>query len=383
MFGSGKLDVALLYDDNLDSSDGVAQYVKTVGAWLTQKGHRVTYLVGQSELETWAGGKVYSLSKNLPVAWGGNRLSVSLLPKLKTIKRLFKDKKFDIVHVQFPYSPFMAQLVINALDSQTALVATSHVYPAHKVAEIGSSLLKRVYGKSLHRIDCLLSVSPAAQSYAQTAFKKPSAVLSNVINLAIFKQAKPKSNQKDHIVFVGRLVMRKGPLQLLKAFQILSQEKPQVHLTIAGDGPLKAKLVKFVKSHGLSHRVTFLGYIHENDKPKLLASANIACFPSLYGESFGIVLIEAMAAGSGVVIGGDNKGYQSVLGAQPLLLIEPKDTKNFANRLKLLLEDQGLAKQLHMWQIQEVARYDISVVGPKLIEIYRQAIAKRTKTRHN
>src|SRR3990167_7773407 len=125
---SGKLDVALLYDDSLDNNDGVTQYIKTLGAWLTKQGHQVTYLVGESKVNTWAGAEVYSLSKNLKVSWGGNRLSMSLIPKLKTIKRVLKDKHFDVVHVQFPYSPFMAQLVIKASLPRVATVATVHVY---------------------------------------------------------------------------------------------------------------------------------------------------------------------------------------------------------------------------------------------------------------
>ncbi|KKU19809.1 MAG: Phosphatidyl-myo-inositol alpha-mannosyltransferase [Candidatus Saccharibacteria bacterium GW2011_GWA2_46_10] len=384
MSASGKLDVALLYDDSLDTTDGVAQYVKTIGTWLSQNGHRVTYLVGESNLNSWSGGKVYSLSKNLKVRWSGNRLSMALLPRLKTIKRLFKEQNFDVVHVQFPYSPFMAQLVISAIGPQTALVGTVHVYPAHRLASAGSKLLKTIYGKSLHRLDDLLSVSSAAQAYAQSAFKKQSKILPNTIDLASYKKATSKlGNKTKHIVFLGRLVRRKGPLQLLKAFALLSQDDSRVHLTIAGDGPLRSKLEKFVKAHGLENKVSFLGFINEADKPRLLAEAQVACFPSLYGESFGIVLIEAMAAGSGVVLGGYNQGYRSVLGARSELLINPKDTKNFAKRLQLLLEDEDLAKQLHEWQSQEIAKYDVSTVGPRLLDIYRQAIAKRTKKRHN
>src|SRR3989338_6950544 len=106
---SGKLSVAFLYDDSLDRPDGVSQYVRTLGAWLAKGGHKVTYLVGQSKLPSYAGGKVYSLSKNLPVSWGGSRLSISVFPKLKAIKKILDQEDFDVIHVQFPYSPFMAK----------------------------------------------------------------------------------------------------------------------------------------------------------------------------------------------------------------------------------------------------------------------------------
>jgi phosphatidylinositol alpha-mannosyltransferase len=133
----------------------------------------------------------------------------------------------------------------------------------------------------------------------------------------------------------------------------------------------------------LGSRIEFLGYIKEDEKAKLLNSAAIACFPSLYGESFGIVLIEAMAAGSGVVLGGNNPGYISVLEARPKLLVNPKNASEFADRLGELLANNTLAKQLHEWQNKTVKQYDIEVVGPQILEVYNQAIARLSKKRHN
>jgi phosphatidylinositol alpha-mannosyltransferase len=182
---------------------------------------------------------------------------------------------------------------------------------------------------------------------------------------------------------LGRLVRRKGCLELLKAFGLLTSLVPEVRLTIAGDGPQRASLERYAREHGLGEKVEFSGFIKEADKPELLAGADIACFPSLYGESFGIVLIEAMAAGSGVVIGGDNPGYRSVLGEHEILLIDPTDSQSFASRLAELLQDKVLAARLHKWQSGQIKKYDVATVGPKLESVYRQAIAKRAETRHN
>src|SRR5581483_312331 len=99
------------------------------------------------------------------------------------------------------------------------------------------------------------------------------------------------------IVFLGRLVERKGVKYLIKAFNLLERNLPDAHLVIAGDGPQRPALEALVKEYNLQAKVSFLGYIEEEDKPSILASAAVACFPSLYGESFGIVLAEAMAAG--------------------------------------------------------------------------------------
>ena len=375
------LSVGFLYDDNLDSTDGVAQYVKTLGAWLSANGHNVTYLAGESKSTSWGGGQVYSLSRNLKMAWGGNRLSISLLPRLEQIKKVIKENQFDIAHVQVPYSPFMAQQVIKRLKSDTTVVGTFHIFPANFVTVFGSKLLRLVYGKSFGRFDSFISVSTAAQAYAKTAFGADSVVVPNTVDLKKFSSTQqPAAN---HIVFLGRLVKRKGAGELLKAFALLNRHNRQAYLTIAGEGPERKNLENFIKRHDLADRVKLAGYISEADKPKLLSSASVACFPSLYGESFGIVLIEAMAAGAGVVIGGHNAGYQSVLGAQPGLLFNPKDSAGLAELLNRLLSDKKLAGKLHSWQQAAVGQYDVAVVGGQLVDLYRQAIVKHQQKRHN
>lgn len=373
-----KYSIGFLYDDSLDTSDGVAQYVKTIGAWLSANGHQVTYLVGESKLKTWAGGDVYSLSKNLNISWGGNRLSTPFAPKLKLIKRIIKKKEFDVVHVQVPYSPLMAQIVINCLEPQTALVGTVHIFPSHAVTTFGSKIMRVIYGKSLKRFDAMLSVSKAAQQYAKDSFKIQTTVVPNTIDISKFETSHSqiyRTSQK--IAFLGRLVERKGCEELLQAFEILKRRLPEVTLEIAGNGPLRKKLEKIAIDKGLGDSVKFLGYIDEKDKPTFLASAAIACFPALGGESFGIVLIEAMAAGSGVVLGGNNPGYVSVLGEDSKVLVDPRDSSAFALVLEKFLTDKDLFKKTHEYQHSQVMQYDVNLVGNQLMQTYEDAIASR------
>lgn len=379
---SGKLSVGLVFDDSLDSSDGVAQYVKTLGAWLSGQGHDVTYIVGQSTAKSWSGAKVISASVNLRIRWGGNRLSMPVWPNRRLIKRLIAEKNFDLLHIQVPYSPLMSQYLINRAPVKTAVIGSFHVYPANPRAVRGSKLLKAVYRRSLKRFDKMLAVSPAAAEFAQDGFGLKTDISPNVIDLGRFKNSTKKGDGR-RIVFLGRLVERKGCLELLKAFSRLAERMSDVELVIGGDGPLRSRLESFVSEHGLDERVSFLGYIDEASKPGLLGGADIACFPSLYGESFGIVLIEAMAAGAGIVLGGDNPGYRTVLDGQPLALIDPKDTAAFAERLELLLLNKSDAAKLHAWQRQTVKQYDINLVGPRLVQIYRQRIAERSKKGNN
>jgi phosphatidylinositol alpha-mannosyltransferase len=127
--------------------------------------------------------------------------------------------------------------------------------------------------------------------------------------------------------------------------------------------------------------VEFEGFISEADKPGYLGSANIAIFPSTGGESFGIVLIEAMAANSGIVVGGDNPGYRSVIGRWPDTLIDVKHPTIFAGQLAKLIADADLRKQIHQQQQTEVVKYDVRTVGPALLNLYATPLPTETEVR--
>lgn len=378
-----RLKIGFVFDDSLDSSDGVAQYLKTLGKWFSLQGHEVRYLVGETKAKEWSGGKIYSLVRNQKVIFNGNRLSIPLLAKRSRIKRVLASENFDVLHVQMPHSPFMAQRVVNAASSSTAVIGTFHILPSGRLSSWGSRLLRLMYGRGLARFDKVLSVSEPAAKFAKVAFGLYTEVLPNVVDVQRFKAGYPDASTKSakkRIVFLGRLVERKGSMELLKAY---AKADLGIELVIAGDGPLRGKLEAFVASHNLRNKVRFLGFIDEQDKPKLLNSATIACFPALYGESFGIVLTEAMAAGAGVVLGGNNPGYSSVLDNKPELLVDPRNTTEFAAKLRRLLSDSELTSQLHDWQVERVKRYDVNLVGKQLITEYGAVLAKRQDTGHN
>jgi phosphatidylinositol alpha-mannosyltransferase len=377
------LSVGFLFDDTLDSNDGVAQQVKRLGEWLSRNGHNVVYLCGESKIEEWAGGKVYSLSKNIGVKFNGNQLSMPLISHSKAIRDVLNTERLDILHVQVPYSPLMAQRVIRRAHGTSTIVGTFHIMPAGFLADSGSRLLGLIQRLSLKKFDQMMSVSKSAEQFAKTSFGIDSVVVPNMIDLSSFQKITRPEVTVGRIVFLGRLVKRKGCAQLIRAFAVLVSQKPDVELIIAGDGPERPELEKLVAKLGISAKIRFLGFVNEADKASLLASATIACFPSLYGESFGVVLAEAMAAGSGVVLAGNNPGYRTVMEGQSKLLIDPNDSKLFSARLSELLGDKALRTKLHLWQDQHVKQYDVNVVGRRVLEVYRQAIAKRQLKRHN
>lgn len=363
--------IGFVLDDSLDSSDGVQQYVLGLGEWLSNEGHTVHYLVGETKRTDIS--NVHSLSRNIAVRFNGNRMSMPRPASKQAIANLLAAERFDVLHVQMPYSPWLGGRIIAAAPPSVAVVGTFHILPFGDLQYWGARGLSWWTRKQTNRMDRVLSVSEPAQAFAKQLGIQ-SAVLPNVIDLKRFAQAKPVKNGKGHfkIVFLGRLVERKGCAELLKAFEILVKTTEDVHLTICGTGPQSEALENWVKEHALSGYVTFAGYIAEGAKAGYLASADVAVFPSLGGESFGIVLLEAMAAGSGVVLGGNNPGYASVLGSLPRALINPKDTDSFARQLKRLHDDPKLRDSLHTKQQALVKQYDINTIGKKLVSYYKE-----------
>ncbi len=372
--------IGFVLDDSLDKPDGVQQYILTLGHWFMSHGHEVHYLVGETKRADIP--NVHSLSRNYAVRFNQNRMSTPLPARREALRSLLNQEKFDVLHVQVPYSPFLAGRLMKLASSQTAVIGTFHIVPYSWLERTASRFLGAYLWRNSRRFDEVVSVSPPAARFARSAFRLRSTVVPNTINttlLADGKALKKYADGKLNIVFLGRLVERKGCRQLLQAIQLL-HKKGQLHNTrvlICGKGPLEAELKQYVHEHHLGSLVHFEGFISEIDKPDYLASAHLAVFPSLGGESFGIVLIEAMAAGAQVVLGGNNIGYRSVLGKHPLQLITPTHTEAFAHSLKHFIDSATARTAAKRWQQAAVKQYDIETVGQTLLHKYASAIAKR------
>ncbi len=378
-----KLTVGLVLDDSLDKPDGVQQYVLTIGRWLADRGHDVHYLVGQTTRRDRPG--IHSLSRNVGVRFNQNRMSIPLPVADRRVREVLAEIKPDVLHVQMPYSPMLAARLIKQAAPATAVVGTFHIMPYSGLERAGSRLLATLLRPTLRRYDDIVSVSPAAQAFAAQVFGIESSVLPNAVPVDDFRVVPPpRDAQRPVIVFLGRLVERKGAAHLLHAVKRLSEIYDQdFKVLIGGKGPQADELQALSRQLAIADRVEFVGFVSEADKPAFLAQADVAVFPSTGGESFGIVLVEAMAAGSGVVVGGNNPGYASVLAECPEALIDPADTAGFADKLRSLLADKALAAALHARQQKLLTQFDIETVGPRLEAIYRRAIANRSETSHN
>jgi phosphatidylinositol alpha-mannosyltransferase len=375
-----KYKIAFVLDDSLDTPDGVQQYMLAVGRWFADSGHNVHYIVGETKRTDVP--NLHSIGKNIKVRFNHNRMSIPLPVRRKVIRRLLSEEEFDIIHVQMPFSPLLAGRIVRAAGPQTGVVGTFHIAPHSKLVYVANWLLRQITGRAVKRFDEIISVSRVAQEFAWRTFGVESSIIPNALRLDDFYDPQPFDTYEHtrNIVFLGRLVERKGCRHLLMAVNRLHQAKrlpDDCKVIICGSGPLEASLKAYVQDHGLASFVDFTGFISEADKPRYLAGADLAVYPSTGGESFGIVLLEAMAAGRGVVLAGNNPGYASVMGERPEALFDPTDEEQFARKLTRFLEDSVARRQSREWQQQFVRKFDIPNVTDEIAVVYDQALHKR------
>jgi phosphatidyl-myo-inositol alpha-mannosyltransferase len=375
-----KLNIGLVLDDSLDKPNGVQQYVLILGEWLAAQGHTVHYLVGQTARTDRP--HIYSLSRNVSVRFNGNRMTMPLPARLRDIRAALARESFDVLHIQVPYSPLLGGRIIRAAADRTAIVGMFHILPNNAFVGTANKALSRwarMQG-SLQRVDVMLANSEPTQAFAKQAFGVDSTIIPLPVALDAFRGAKPfpRYASGKTVVFLGRLSPRKGCQYLLQAVQaaVTSGQWPaDARVVVCGDGDLRAKLEAYVQQHGLVEYVEFAGFIDEADKPRYLASADVAVFPSTGGESFGLVLLEAMAACPGAVIAGDNPGYASVMQPHLEQLFDPRDTTAFVRLLvHALARSRGPA---YHWQRDYIKQFDVDVVGAQTVAVYQQALHKR------
>lgn len=375
-----RLKIGLVLDDSLDKTDGVQQYVLTIGRWLASQGHEVHYLVGETKRTDLP--NVHSMTRNVKVRFNQNRMAMPLPARLGSIRKLLAELKLDVLHVQVPYSPALAGRIIKAADARTAVVGTFHILPHTKAVHLANRALSKVVRGSLRRFDVITSNSAASAKFAGEVYGAKGPVIPLPLELDKFQGGKPLAKYKNGktIVFLGRLVERKGCQYLLRAVNHAVQDKTwpkDARVVICSDGHLRPQLEKYAQDNKLGKIVEFTGFISETEKPRYLASADVVVYPSTGGESFGIVLLEAMASSPGVVLAGDNPGYASVMAPRPQSLFDPHDIPSFAKKLVQALTDPKMRQAANAWQRSYVKQFDVPTVGKQIISLYKEALHKR------
>lgn len=296
---------------------------------------------------------------------------ISVNVDLRAVSTLLEVENFDLLHFHEPWVPMLSWQILQ--KSKAKNIATFH---AKLPDTLMSKTIERVitpYTKSaLKYLHNLTAVSEPAASYVRMLTNKEVIIIPNGIDLKKYQASVPSagSRQEKVILYIGRLERRKGLKHLLHAAQILQKENQAIKLLIAGDGPDRIKLEGL--ANVLAVNAEFLGRIDEGTKIDLLRTADVFCAPASYGESFGIVLLEAMASQLPVVAG-DNPGYQTVLkGTGRLSLIDPTDTKELARQLDLFMNDQSVRRIWRKWASDEIKQYSYHTIVDQYEKLYKK-----------
>lgn len=378
------LRIGLVLDDTLDSPDGVQQYVLLVGEWLASRGHDVYYLVGETSRTDRPG--IHSLARNKKVRFNGNTMSVPLPVSLRRCRQTLDKLQLDVLHVQVPYSPHMAGRLIRLASAHTAIVGTFHILAYSKRELYANKFLKLLNAQTGRRFDKMMATSEPARLFASSVYGYEAEVVANPIDLQRFTRPIKPASKKPQIIFLGRLVARKGALYLLRAITSLRDRQlynGDFSVVIGGKGKLYDELMSYIETHRLGDVVRLVGFVDEKDKVDFLAQADVAVFPSVSGESFGISLLEAFACANGPVIAGDNPGYRSVMSGLPNAehqLVVPRQTEQFAHMLAMWLSDTKQRTQVAHTQHQYVRNFDIRQIGERIESIYNEALRLRRQS---
>lgn len=375
------LTIGFVFDDTLDALDGVQQHITTIGTELARRGHDVHYLVGETHHSPVP--QTVSLARNVMVSFNGNRMRIPLPVRKREIRAVLARNDYDILHIQAPYSPLFGGRVLKCAPQSTGVVATYHIAPIDRRARYGGRALGLVNAHSHRRVDEVIAVSQVAAQYAQFTAHTHGTIIANPVNVEKFATAAHRATRDaahPHIVFLGRLVPRKGAQLLLDALDYGERHgmfpMPGLHVTIAGDGPLMDDCVQ--RAARLRTPVQFVGTVDEG-KADLLASADVAVFPAIGGETFGIVLPEAIASGAGVTLAGDNPGYRWTMRGDEdaLFSVGPDHARVLAERITRALTDAPWARRLHAREEALLDRYNVQAVTDEVEQVYARAIANR------
>jgi phosphatidylinositol alpha-mannosyltransferase len=359
---------------------GVKKHVLGLQKEFKRRGIYSKIIVPRRTFEENYGKDVLLLGKSFPLHFAGTQSDFCINFNPLAIEEILEKERFDVLH----FHNFGFPSVWQILEKSNSLnILTFHAnLEGSKLFERFPIFLKVVEKIVQWKIDGIIGVAPLNLKYFKN-YSGPKIVIPNGIDLEEFSPEGLKiekfSDGKINILFVGRIEERKGLIYLLKAYKILTKKYPRsLRLIVVGDGSLKKDCQKYVETNNLKE-VYFEGEITGKELASYYRSCDIFCSPAIFGESFGLVLVEAMACGKPVVAFA-NEGYKGVLtGKAARFLANPRDYKTLAKKLEILIKDEKLRKEMGQWGIKEAKNYSWPKIAQKILDFYNLCLKEKQK----
>jgi len=299
------------------------------------------------------------------------------------VKKILKREQFDVIHLHEPLTPALPLAVLRhaPLSPQSVVVGTFHAYreSMHRGYDYAKSIIESFFG----RLDGQIAVSEIVRDYLSPYLPGDYRIIPNGIDLECFSNPALRpieqfDDGKLNILFVGRLERRKGFKYLLQAFAQIQKAFPETRLMVVGayDKEDKEPFVLYAREHRLRD-VRFIGPVSEDDLPRYYRTCHVFCAPSTGFESFGIILLEAMAAGRPIVAS-DIDGYRGVLeDGKEGLLVQPEDARLLADALVRLLKDPALRERMGRQGQAKATGYSWDKVAQQVLGYYRELLEEK------
>jgi len=380
--------IALISFHSFFQPGGVKRHVLGLAKELKKRKITVKIIAPRRSFKENYGKDVILLGTSFPLPFSGGVSDLGINFNPLAIEDVLKEEKFNVLHFHNFGFPSTLQILASLSASNTLNILTCHFNIK------GSKFLKR-FPVLLYllkkicqwKIDGVIGVAPLNLEPFRK-YKGPKIVIPNGIDLEVFNPKVPqiKKFNKDrvNILFLGRIEKRKGLIYLLKAYKILEKKlgggwvSSNLRLIIVGEGPLKNDLENWVKLNKLKN-VIFEGKVPEDKVASYYKSCDIYCSPAIFGESFGLVLVEAMACGKPVVAF-TNEGYKGVLtGKGARFLAKPRDYKILAEKLEILIKNKRLREEMGKWGIKEAKKYSWPKIAGRVLDFYE--LCRKNKER--
>jgi phosphatidylinositol alpha-mannosyltransferase len=374
--------IALVSPYDFAYPGGVNNHIRHLQSHFRRMGHDVKIIAPSSKpRETEQDGDVLVFGKPIPIRASGSVVRSPVSPGLvfsDPVKLMLRREKFDVLHVHEPLMPTLATAVLHHA-SEELVVGTFHAYRSRSW---GYRLWKPIcLDKWFDKIHGRIVVSSAALEFVSKYFPAEYTIIPNGIDFLHFAgdvSPLPQfSDGKLNILFVGRMERRKGFKYLLGAYERVKREFPECRLIVVGPQDRSwRKHEKIAAKRGLRDTV-FAGFASYQDLPCYYGSADIFCSPAVDKESFGLVLLEAMAAGKPVVAT-DIAGYAAVVRHDvDGLLVQPRDEKALAAAIIELLQNQSLRERMGAMGKLKAADFGWDTVAARVMGYYQELFSGR------
>ncbi|WP_165984826.1 glycosyltransferase family 4 protein [Streptomyces sp. YIM 98790] len=348
-----------------DVPGGVQFHVRDLAEHLIRLGHTVSVLA-PSDDGTPLPPYVVSAGRAMAVPYNGSVARLSFGPlSAARVRRWVHDGDFDVLHLHEPAAPSLA--LLTCWVARGPIVATFHTSNPRSRAMVAAYPILQ---PALEKISARIAVSEYARRTLVEHLGGDAVTIPNGVDVGFFSDAEPKAEwQGSTIGFIGRIdESRKGLPVLLRAFPRILERQPQARLLVAGRGDTRE--AAGLLPAALRDRVDFLGMISDEDKARLLRSVDVYAAPNLGGESFGIILVEAMSAGA-PVLASDLDAFSQVLdGGTAGVLFPTGDADALAGAAAELLADPARRAALRERARRHVRRFDWSTVGSDILAVY-------------